>query len=69
MWLNIKDFKMLKTLANRFIPKYAGLYKIIHKPQADVYTLQLPTMLVAHLTFYVFKLKPVHEEKKKKDWK
>jgi hypothetical protein len=24
MWLNIKDFKMLKTLVNRFVPKYKG---------------------------------------------
>ncbi len=39
MWLNIKDFKMLETLANRFVPKYVGLYKIIHKPYPDVYTL------------------------------
>jgi hypothetical protein len=39
MWLNIKDFKMLKTLANKFIPKYAGPYKIICKPHLIVYTL------------------------------
>jgi hypothetical protein len=39
MWLNIKDFKMPKTLANRFVLKYVGLYKIIHKPHPDVYTL------------------------------
>ncbi len=48
-----KNFKMLKTLTNRFIPKYMGPYKVIGKPYLDVYTLQLPTMLVAHLTFHV----------------
>jgi hypothetical protein len=26
MWLNIKDFKMLKILANRFVPKYMVVY-------------------------------------------
>jgi hypothetical protein len=69
MWLNIKDFKMTKILGNRFIPKYAGLYKIICKPYHDVYTLQLPMTLVAHSTFHVSKLKLVHEDKKRKDWK
>jgi hypothetical protein len=38
-WLNIKNFKMLETLVNRFVPKYAGLYKIIRKPHPNVYTL------------------------------
>jgi hypothetical protein len=39
VWLKTKDFKMPKTLANRFIPKYVGPYKIIRKPYLDVYTL------------------------------
>jgi hypothetical protein len=67
MRLNIKDFKMPETLANTFVPKYVGLYKVIRKPHLDVHTLQLPTTLVAHPTFYVFKLKPIHEDKKRKD--
>jgi hypothetical protein len=62
-------FKLPKTLANRFVPKYVGLYKIICKPHPNVYTLELPTMLVAHLTFHVSKLKPIHEDKKRKDQK
>jgi hypothetical protein len=69
VWLNIKDFKKLKTLANRFVPKYVSPYKIIRKPHPDVYTLQLPTTLVAHSTFHVSKLKLVHEDKKRKDQK
>jgi hypothetical protein len=68
-WLNIKDFKMPETLANRFIPKYAGLYKNIRKPHPDVYILQLPMTLVTHPMFYVSKLKPIHKDKKRKDWK
>jgi hypothetical protein len=39
MWWNIKDFKMLKTLMNRFFPKDVGPYKVICKPHLDVYTL------------------------------
>ncbi len=69
VWLNIKKFKMLKTMANRFIPKYMGFYKIICKPHPNVYTLQVPTMLVAHPTFHVSKLKPIDEDKKRKDQK
>jgi hypothetical protein len=69
MWLNIKDLKMPKALANRFIPEYAGLYKVNHKPHPNVYTLQLPTMLVVHPTFYVSKLKQIHDNKKRKDRK
>ncbi len=69
MWLNIKDFKMFKTLANRFVPKYTDPYKIIHKPHLDVCILQLPTTLIAHLTFHVSILKPIHENKERKDRK
>jgi hypothetical protein len=69
VWLNIKNFKMPKTLANRFVLKYACLYKIICKPHFDVYILQLLTTLVAHSTFHVSKLKLVHEDKKRKDHK
>ncbi len=32
LWLKIKDFNMLETLANKFIPKYVNLYKIICNP-------------------------------------
>jgi len=39
VWLNIKDFKKLKLLVNRFIPKYGGPYKVICKPHLDVYSL------------------------------
>jgi hypothetical protein len=60
---------MIETLANRFILEYTGLYKVIHKPRLDVYTLQLPTTLVGHPTFHVSKLKPIHDNKKRKDQK
>jgi len=56
-------------MANRFVPKYVGFYKIICKPHPDVYTLQLLMTLVAHPTFHVSKLKLVHEDKKRKDHK
>jgi len=69
MWLNIKDFKMTEILGNRLVPKYVGPYKIICKLYHDVYTLQPPTTLVTHPSFHVSKLKLVHEDKKRKDWK
>jgi hypothetical protein len=53
MWLNIKDFKMPETLANRLVPEYTSIYKVIHKPHLDVYILQLPITLVVHPTFHV----------------
>jgi hypothetical protein len=39
MWLNIKDLKMLETLVNNFVPKYASPYKVICKPHINVYSL------------------------------
>jgi hypothetical protein len=59
----------LKFLGIGLFQKDASLYKIIYKPHPNVYTLQFPMTLVAHLTFYVSKLKPIHENKKKKDQK
>lgn len=56
--LNIRNFKMPKTLAAHFVPKYASPYKITHKPHPNVYTFLLPTTFVAHLTFHVSKSKP-----------
>jgi hypothetical protein len=32
VWLNIMDFKMPKTLVNRFVPKYASLYRSFVNP-------------------------------------
>ncbi len=32
VWLNINFLKMFETLVNKFVPKYVGLYKMIHKP-------------------------------------
>lgn len=55
--LNIHNFKMLETLAAHFIPKYAWLYRIMHKPHSDLYTLLLLKTFVAHLMFHVSKLK------------
>jgi hypothetical protein len=47
---------MPETLVVHFIPKYAGLYRIMHKPHPDLYTL-LTTTFMAHPTFHVSKLK------------
>jgi hypothetical protein len=55
--LNIRDFKMPEALVICFILRYVGLYRVMHKPYPDVYTLLLPTTFVTHPTFYVFKLK------------
>jgi hypothetical protein len=55
--LDIRDFKMPKTLAARFVPKYVVPYKITNKPHPNVYTFLLPTTFVVHLMFHVFELK------------
>jgi hypothetical protein len=55
--LNIHNFKMPKALATLFIPKYARLYKIMHKPHPDLYTLLLLTTFMAHPMFHASKLK------------
>ncbi len=60
---------MMEILGNRFVPKYTCPYKIICKPYDDMYTLQLRMTLVSHPTFHVSKLKLVHEDQKRKDWK
>jgi hypothetical protein len=57
---------MHETIASWFIPKYASLYKVVHKAHPNIYTLLLPTTLVAHLTFHVSKLKPFNEDKQVK---
>jgi len=57
VWLNIWDFKMPIGPALCFIVKYAKPYETLHKSNFDVYTLKLLTNFVAHLTFYIFKLK------------
>jgi hypothetical protein len=57
VWLNIWDFKMFNTLALSFITKYMGFNEILHKPNANVYNLKLPTNFVAHPTFHISKLK------------
>jgi hypothetical protein len=64
MMLNIRDFKMLEALAACFIRKYAGPYRVMHKPHLNVYTLLAITFMV-HPMFHVSKLKPFKADVKK----
>jgi hypothetical protein len=69
VWLNIWNFKMPNHLAPHFIPKYAMLYKILHKPHPNVYTLKLLINFVAHLTFHISKLKLILRDEHRLNWK
>jgi hypothetical protein len=54
---------MLDGLAPLFTTKYVGLYKILHEPHPDVYTLKLFINFLAHLTFHISELKLfLHDE-------
>jgi hypothetical protein len=57
VWLNIQDFKIPNGPTLCFIAKYGRPYEILHKSNFDVYTLKLLTNFVAHVTFYISKLK------------
>jgi len=57
--------RCLMDLAPHFIAKYTRLYGILHKSHFDLYTLKLSINFVAHLTFYVPKLKLfLHDEQR-----
>jgi len=43
--------------SNKLIPRFIGPFKVIHR-QGDAYTLDLPSVMKVHPTFYVGRLKP-----------
>ena len=46
--------------ANKLAPKYIGPFKVLHK-QGESYTLDIPTRMRLHPTFYVGRLKPYYQ--------
>jgi hypothetical protein len=59
VWLNIKNFRLLKGLSHKFLGPYAGPFKVLEKKLSDTYKLELSENLRVHPTFHVSFLKPV----------
>jgi len=59
VWLNIKNFRLLKGLSHKFLGPYASPFKVLEKKLFDTYKLELPKNLIVHPTFHVSLLKPV----------
>jgi hypothetical protein len=59
VWLNIKNFLLLKGLNHKFLGPYAGPFKVLEKKFPDTYKLKLSKNLRVHPIFHVSFLKPV----------
>ncbi len=59
MWLNIKNFRLLKDLSHKFLGPYAGPCKVLEKKFPDTYKLELSENVKIHPTFHVSLLKSV----------
>jgi len=59
MWLNIKNFQLLKGLSHKFLGPYAGPFKVLEKKFPNTYKLELLENLKIHFVFHVPLLKPV----------
>lgn len=68
MWLNIKDFKMFKTLANKFVPKLWVPIRLFVNP-THMCIFVITNDIGNHPTFHMSKLKSIHEDKKRKNHK
>ncbi len=55
VWLNIKNFLLLKGLSHKFL----GPFKVLEKKLSDTYKLELLENLRVHPTFHVSVLKSV----------
>ncbi len=62
VWLNIKNFQLLKGLSHKFLGPYASPFKVLEKKLSDTYKLELPENLKVHPTFHVSLLKPVSRD-------
>jgi hypothetical protein len=57
VWLNIKNFQLLKGLSHKFLGPYAGPFKVLEKKLSDIYNLEVPENLTIFHTFHVSLLK------------
>jgi len=62
VWLNIKNFWLLKGLSHKFLGPYAGPFRVFEKKLSDTYKLKLLENLRVHPTFHVSLLKPVSRD-------
>jgi len=68
VWLNIKNFRLLKGLSHKFLGPYASPFKMLEKKLFDIYKLELPENLRVHPTFHVSLLKPIAHDASKPNW-
>ncbi len=59
MWLNTKNFRLLKGLSHKFFGPYVGPFKVLGKKFLYIYKLELLKNLRVHPIFHVSLLKPV----------
>jgi hypothetical protein len=59
VWLNIKNFGLLKGLSHKFLGPYASPFKVLEKKFPDTYKLELSENLRVHPIFHVLLLKLV----------
>jgi hypothetical protein len=62
VWLNIKNFRLLEGLSDKFLGPYVGPFKMLEKKFLDIYKSELPENLRIHPTFHVSFLKLVSRD-------
>jgi hypothetical protein len=68
VWLNIKNFQLLKGLSHKFLGPYVGPYKMLEKKFSNTYKLELSENLRVHSTFHVSLLKSVAHNASRLNW-
>jgi hypothetical protein len=59
MWLNIKNFRLLEGLNQKFLGPYASPFQMLKKKFPNTYKLKLSENLKVHPVFHVLFLKPI----------
>ena len=57
VWLNVKNFTLLKGLTPKFMAKFAGPFPVVKQMIDDAYKLALPLEIKVHPVFHVSLLK------------
>ncbi len=62
VWLNIKNFWLLKGLNHKFLGPYASPFKVLEKKIFDIYKLEVSKNFKVHPIFHVSHLKPLVDD-------